>query len=115
VLEPIPFDVAKFDSVGLTYVLHCIPGDIATKAVVFENLKPLMNPGGVVFGATLLHDGVQRNWLARKVMDRNNEHGIFANADDSLDGLRSALAEHLTDSVVDVVGCVGIFTGSVST
>ena len=67
-----------------------------------------------MFGATLLHDGVQRNWLARKVMDRNNEHGIFANADDSLDGLRSALAEHLTDPVVDVVGCVGIFTGSVS-
>jgi SAM-dependent methyltransferase len=115
VLEPIPFDVATFDSVGLNYVLHCIPGDIATKAVVFDNLKPLMNPGGVVFGATLLHDGVHRNWLARKVMDRNNKHGIFANADDSLDGLRSALAEHLTDSVVDVVGCVGIFTGSVST
>jgi hypothetical protein len=49
----------------------------ATKAVVFENLKVLMNPGGVVFGATLLHDGVRRNWLARQVMDRNNKHGIL--------------------------------------
>ena len=112
VLEPIPFDIAKFDSVGLNYVLHCIPGDIATKAVVFENLKALMNPGGVVFGATLLHDGVRRNWLARQVMDRNNKHGIFANVNDSLDGLRLALSQHFTPSAVEVVGCVGIFTGS---
>ena len=112
VLEPIPFDVVKFDSVGLNYVLHCIPGDIATKAVVFENLKALMNPGGVVFGATLLHDGVRRIWLARQVMDRNNKHGIFTNVNDSLDGLRLALSQHFTDSAVEVVGCVGIFTGS---
>ena len=113
VLEPIPFDVPAFDSVGLTYVLHCVPGDIAAKGVVFDHVKTLMNPGGVVFGATLLHDGVERNWLARAVMDRNNKQGIFANVDDSLDGLKSTIAEHLTDPVVDVVGCVGIFTGSV--
>ena len=115
VLEPIPFDVAPFDSVGLTYVLHCIPGDMAAKGVVFGHLRRVMSPGGVVFGATLLHDGVERNWFARTVMDRNNKHGIFANLDDSLDGLRSVLAEHLTDSVVDVVGCVGIFAGWVPT
>lgn len=112
-LEPIPFDAPKFDSVGLNYLLHCLPGDIATKSVVFEHLKALMNPGSVVFGATLLHEGVQRNWLARRVMDRNNKHGIFANAEDSLHGLRSALSQHLTESTVDVVGCVGIFSGSV--
>jgi hypothetical protein len=46
-------------------------------------------------------------------MDRNNKHGIFANAEDSLQGLRSALSQHLTESTVDVVGCVGIFSGSV--
>jgi ubiquinone/menaquinone biosynthesis C-methylase UbiE len=113
VLEPIPFDAPKFDSVGLNYVLHCIPGDIATKGVAFEHLKALMNPGGILFGATLLHDGVRRNWLARKVMDRNNKHGIFANVNDSLEGLRSVLSEHLTNSALEVVGCVGIFTGSV--
>ena len=113
VLEPIRFDVPKFDSVGLTYVLHCVPGDIASKGIAFDHLRTMVNPGGVVFGATLLHDGVERNWLARTVMDRNNKHGIFANADDTLDGLRSTLSEHLTDPVIDVVGCVGIFAGTV--
>ncbi len=115
VLEPIPFDIRSFDSVGSNYLLHCLPGDIASKGVVFDHLRPLMNPGGRVFGATLLHDGVERNWLARTVMERNNKHGIFANVDDSLDGLRSTLAEHLDNSVVDVVGCVGAFSGSVPT
>lgn len=113
VLEPIPFDRPMFDSVGLNYVLHCIPGDLAAKAVVFEHLKALTKPGGVIFGATLLHDGVPRNWLARRVMDRNNEHGIFSNVNDSLVGLETALSQQLTDSAVDVVGCVAIFSGSV--
>ncbi len=113
VLEPIEFEVPTFDSVGFNYVLHCLPGDISTKGAAFEHVKALMNPGGVVFGATLLHDGVQRNWLARRVMDRNNAHGIFCNSNDSLDGLRTMLSQHFIDSSVEVVGCVGIFTGCV--
>ena len=113
VLEPIPFHRPPFDSVGLNYVLHCIPGDIVSKAVVFEHLKGLTKPGAVIFGATLLHEGVPRNWLARKVMDRNNKNGIFSNVDDSLDGLEMALSQHLTDSSVNVVGCVAIFSGSI--
>lgn len=113
VLEPLTFDVPGFDSVGMNYLLHCIPGSIAAKAVAFEHVKALVNPGGIVFGATLLHDGVPRNRLARQVMARNNRHGIFSNTDDSLEGLRAALEEHLTDSAVEVVGCVGIFSGTV--
>lgn len=113
VLEPIAYPGARFDSVGLNYVLHCLPGDIASKAVALDHLSSLANPGAWLFGATLLHDGVPRNWFARKVMDRNNSHGIFSNADDNLDGLRSALSDRLTDSSVEVVGCVGIFAGRV--
>jgi 2-polyprenyl-3-methyl-5-hydroxy-6-metoxy-1,4-benzoquinol methylase len=111
VLGPIRLDAPKFDSIALNYVLHCVPGEMTAKGAAFEHLQALLNPGGVVFGATLLHDGVHRNWLARKVMDRNNKHGIFSNVDDSLDGLRSVLSQHLTDSTVNVVGCVGIFAG----
>jgi hypothetical protein len=111
VLAPIPFDAAKFDSVGLNYVLHCLPGTIRTKGVVFENLKALMNPGSILFGATLLHTGVRRNWLARRVMDRNNRHGIFSNVDDDLDGFRSVLSNQLAEPELTVVGCVAIFSG----
>lgn len=113
VLEPIAYDGPRFDSVGLNYVLHCLPGDIGSKAVALDHLIALANPGAWLFGATLLHDGVDRSWLARKVMDRNNSHGIFSNADDTLDGLRSALSDRLSDSSVQVVGCVGIFAGRV--
>jgi hypothetical protein len=111
VLEPVVVDAPRFDSVGLNYLLHCLPGTIRSKAVVFGHLKALANPGGRMFGATLLHHGVRRNWLARHVMTRNNARGIFSNARDDLDGLRWALAEHLDDVEVHVVGCVAMFSG----
>lgn len=111
VLEPIAYDGPPFDSIGLNYVLHCLPGDLQTKAVAIDNLIALANPGATVFGATLLHDGVHRSWFARQVMARNNAHGIFSNADDDLDGLRAALSDRLSDVSVTVVGCVGVFSG----
>lgn len=114
VLEPIDYDGPGFDSVGLNYVLHCLPGDIASKAAALDHLISLANPGATVFGGTLLHDGVPRNWLARKVMARNNAHGIFSNADDSLTGLRSALSDRLAATTVEVVGCVALFAGTVA-
>jgi hypothetical protein len=114
VLAPIDWTGPRFDSVGINYVLHCLPGTIRSKAIVFEHLKPLVHEGGTVFGATLLHDGVERNWLARRVMDRNNAHGIFTNTADDLDGLHAVLAEQLVDPQVEVEGCVALFSGTVS-
>ncbi|MFZ6005465.1 MAG: class I SAM-dependent methyltransferase [Actinomycetota bacterium] len=111
VLEPLEVDVPRFDSVGLSYLLHCLPGSMRSKSVAIDHLMKLVNPGGVVFGSTLLHGGVDRNWLARKVMARNNAHGIFSNAEDDLEGLRSALTERLQDPVIEVVGCVALFSG----
>ena len=110
-LEPIAYDGPGFDSVGLNYLLHCLPGDISAKAVVFDHLIALANPGASIFGATLLHDGVHRNWFARQVMSRNNAHGIFSNTGDSLDGLRSVLSDRLSEISLEVVGCVAIFAG----
>ncbi len=64
VLEPIAFEDAKFDSVGINYLLHYLPGSMESKAVAFDYLKTLMNPNGVIFGSTLLQGGISRNWLA---------------------------------------------------
>lgn len=113
VLEPITYDGRRFDSVGLNYVLHCLPGTIDAKAVALDHLVALANPGASVFGATLLHDGVHRSWFARQVMARNNRHGIFSNTADDLEGLRSALGPRLSNPTVEVVGCVAIFAGQV--
>ena len=113
VLDPVEVDVPRFDSVGMNYLLHCLPGTIRSKGVVLANLAPLCEPGATVFGATLLSGGVRRNWFARQVMARNNRVGIFSNEHDDLDGLQTMLGEHLTDVRVDVVGCVGVFSGRV--
>jgi hypothetical protein len=112
-LAPITFEGRAFDSLALNYLLHCLPGTLHSKGVVFDNLAPLVSPGGVVFGATLLHDGVDRNRLARQVMKWNNARGIFSNSGDDPAGLRRVLETHLVDVVIDVVGCVALFAGRV--
>jgi ubiquinone/menaquinone biosynthesis C-methylase UbiE len=111
VLEPIRVNAAPFESIGVNYLLHCLPGTIRTKGAVVRHLRPLLTPGGRVFGSTILQGGVSRNAAARKLMAFYNSKGIFTNAEDDLDGLRAMLSEHLTDVSVQVVGCVALFTG----
>lgn len=109
VFQPLPADLPKFDSIGLNYVLHCLPGDLRTKAVVFANLHAALNPGGVLFGATILARGVRPNWLARRLMRLYNRKRIFCNADDGLDDLQAALAARFSIQTLAVRGCVALF------
>ena len=102
-----------FDSVGINYLLHCVPGPIESKAVALDHLKILMNPNAVLFGSTLLQGGVTRNWLATRLMDTYNTKGIFSNRYDDLDGLKRALSQRLREVSVEVVGCAALFSGRV--
>ncbi len=113
VLEPISFDGAKFDSLGINYLLHCLPGSIESKAVAFDYLKPLLNPNAVVFGSTLLQGGVHRNWSAKRLMDVYNKKGIFTNQSDDLECLKEELGKRFRDVSVEVVGCAALFSGRV--
>lgn len=113
VLEPISFDSAKFDSVGINYLLHCVPGAIESKAVAFDHLKALMNPGAVLFGSTLLQGGVSRSWFAKRLMDFYNRKGIFSNENDDLDALKRVLGPRFGSISVKVVGCAALFSGHV--
>ncbi len=94
VLEPIALEAEQFDSIALSHVLHCLPGTIATKARAFEHLEPLLKPGGLIFGSTVLATGVRHNRLSRRVMARLNEKGIFSNTADDRAGARER-AGHL--------------------
>ena len=51
VLEPINIGSSGFGSIGLNYLLHCVPGNLESKSIVFGHLKPLLKEGGVVFGS----------------------------------------------------------------
>jgi hypothetical protein len=101
--------LAPFDSVGINFVFHCLPGNLPAKGVVFDQLKTVMNPGAVVFGSTLLTHGVRRNFLARRLMTFYNGKKIFTNNEDSLDDLRQILSARFARYTVEVVGCAALF------
>lgn len=110
VLEPIDFHGAKFDSLGVNYLLHCLPGDMATKARAFDFLSPLMNPGAIVFGPTLLEGGVERSFAAQRLMAFYNSKGIFSNRQDDLETLTRELEKRFDAASVETVGCAALFS-----
>jgi 2-polyprenyl-3-methyl-5-hydroxy-6-metoxy-1,4-benzoquinol methylase len=101
----------SFDSVGMNYVLHCLPGPMAGKTVAIRHAAALLNPGGVLFGSTILSGGVRRERAARWLMAHYNARGIFSNRTDDLDSLRTALGSCFRDPCLTTVGCVAIFAG----
>ena len=109
ILEPIPLDVHGFDSIGLGHVLHCLPGTMETKGIVFENILPLLNPGGIVFGTTFLFQGIKRNLLATSAFWLANRTGFMSNHQDSLEGLTQNLKKYFAESHIDLCGCEALF------
>jgi SAM-dependent methyltransferase len=110
VLTPIHFDGDPFDSIGTNYMIHCVPGSIPEKSVLFDHLGALLKPGGVIFGSTLLGEGVELNRGARWLMDISNKKRVISNTRDSHTDLRRALEERFIDVSVRLVGAVGIFS-----
>jgi 2-polyprenyl-3-methyl-5-hydroxy-6-metoxy-1,4-benzoquinol methylase len=107
--EPFGIDAPTFDSVGMMNLLHCLPGDLKTKAVVFKYAKAVMNPGAVIFGSTILFRGVKRNPLATLAIKTSNQRGFMANLDDTLEDLRENLRSIFLESSVEVIGCEALF------
>lgn len=110
VLKPLDLGVKPFSSVSMTYLLHCLPGDLRAKSVVFDHLKPLLGAGGVLFGATLLAGGVACSGPAFKVMTYYNKRGMFSNAQDTLADLRQELASRFDRIDIQTFGCAALFS-----
>jgi ubiquinone/menaquinone biosynthesis C-methylase UbiE len=109
VLEPITIDAPAFDSISMLNVLHCLPGNMNTKGVALGNVKALLNPGGVLFGSTILGKGVKMNLPARYVTWVNCRMGSMSHKEDDLEGLQAALEAHFAESSVEVIGSVALF------
>jgi len=110
VRAPFQLGGSSFTSVSMTYLLHCVPGDMADKGIVFRNVSEVMRPGATLFGATILGHGAPKSAIGRLLMSTYLRLGIFSNASDDEASLRAAV-EQGGFSQIDVwtEGCVGLF------
>ncbi|KAI0628296.1 S-adenosyl-L-methionine dependent methyltransferase [Trametes polyzona] len=113
IFDPLPETMrAKYDSVALFYLFHCLPGAFPKKATdVFARVVPALAPGGVVYGATILGLDVAHNWLGSRLMNLYNKKGIFGNRGDSEGRLKEALESAFEEVELRVVGVVALFVG----
>jgi ubiquinone/menaquinone biosynthesis C-methylase UbiE len=109
VLAPLQIASPGFDSIGLSYLLHCLPGTMQDKGAVLQNLKLWLHEGGVIFGTTILGQGVPHNPLARVLMHLYNRQGIFSNARDNAGDLEGILQANFTRWSLRVAGCAAFF------
>ena len=109
VLAPLALDAQPFDSIGMSYLLHCLPGPMAHKASAFDRLAPYLADDGVLFGATLVHRDIDRNLLAKLLMRTYNRKGIFGNRDDSPANLRAELSTRFDRVETYRRGCAILF------
>lgn len=109
VLELDAANLSSFDSIALTNLLHCLPGTMKTKGVVFENVRSLLNSGGVVFGSTILWKGVDNSFLARYYINVDNAAGIMTNKQDDLDSLKHNLEKYFSESSLKTIGSIALF------
>jgi ubiquinone/menaquinone biosynthesis C-methylase UbiE len=108
ILEPV--SLPQFDSIAINYLLHCLPGDLRSKEMVFKNGRALLNKNGVLFGATILGDMSRSNFLAKKLLTLYNSKKIFSNLNDKIEDLEALLAKHFKRYTLKQQGQVAIFT-----
>ena len=101
-----------YDSVGMNFLLHCVPGTWAEKGKIFANAAAALRPGGRVIGSTILSAGVETTAMARRLMGVYNSRGIFHNTGDDLAGLREQLDGHFRHSRITIRGSVALFAAS---
>lgn len=109
VISPFELDGEKFDSVGLNFLLHCLPGGMERKAQVFDHARVHLLPGGRIFGSTVLAGGVNHSKGARKALEALNQNGTFNNRDDSYRMLEAELTRRFHDYRLTVRGSVAVF------
>lgn len=97
--------IAPFDSIGLTYVLHCLPGAMTEKLGVIDRLRGLMRPRAVLFGATILGRGIVPNGAARALLALYNGRGVFNNREDDLAGLTRSLEQQFAAVEIETWLC----------
>ena len=109
VLKPLPVE-GRFDSVALSFVLHCLPGPMENKAKAVRHAAGVLEAGGVLFGGTVLGLQEHHSGPARAFIKAANKQGGFDNLTDTRHGLEVALAASFSEIDIDTVGSLALFT-----
>jgi ubiquinone/menaquinone biosynthesis C-methylase UbiE len=110
-LEPLDLAPKSFDSIGMTHVLHCLPGGMAEKEAVLGRLRPLLRDGGTLFGTTVLGTSAPHTPWSRALMGFLNRKGVHDNLRDDLASLDAALGRTFNRYELRMRGTVAIFVG----
>lgn len=111
VLKPLPVS-GSFDSAALNGVLHCLPGPTPRKAAAVANVAAVLDPGGVLFGSSILGTSGHHTWLGRRILASNNRRGTFDNLKDSEPGLRDILEASFEQVEMEIVGSMAVFAAT---
>jgi 2-polyprenyl-3-methyl-5-hydroxy-6-metoxy-1,4-benzoquinol methylase len=102
----------KFTSISMNYLLHCLPGTMQIKEECINNAVSMLQPEGVLFGATILSNQNLHTTASQFLCSLYNKKGIFSNQQDSQEELMQVLSKHLIDVKMTIIGCVAIFNGT---
>jgi hypothetical protein len=102
----------KFKSIALNYLLHCLPGNLISKNIVFENIKNYLDNDGIVFGTTILGSELPLLSSSRIVSDYYNFKHVFCNSSDSLRDLHITLSKTFETYSISTKGYVAFFNAT---
>jgi SAM-dependent methyltransferase len=111
VCKPLPVD-GPFVSAAMNGVIHCLPGPLSRKAGAVANVAAVLAPSGIFFGSTILGTSGRHTRPARRILERNNQRGIFDNLGDTEEGLREILELSFERVDLETVGSMAIFVAT---
>ncbi len=97
----------KFNSVGINYVLHCVPGNLQTK--LDKLISNLGNNEYNLFGASVICDSININLIAEYELIFLNAFGIFNNNYDTYEELNEYLNNRNLNFSLKRHGYVALF------
>lgn len=101
-----------YSTIGLNYVLHCIPGDMESKlTTILNNLSEDVRSEFTVFGSTILgiNGGGGHYWLSKMVLAAYNKARVFSNKEDTVEALVKCLNNYGECVQTEVIGSVCMF------
>lgn len=109
VLQPCTRAPVGYRSIGVNYVMHCVPGPYKEKAIAFNHLKGLLASDGILFGSAVMGKHAQARIGAKLFLKLLNATGVFNNDRDEPAALEQGLRRYFRHVEVQVMGATALF------